>query len=356
MTQETRAEQRKAFLAAAGWGRAERRLLAADASFRHYDRLQGPGGSAVLMDAPPDKEPVGPFLQVAEILHDMDLSAPSILAADSKLGFVLLEDFGDRTFTHVLGRGGDEEALYRLALDVLIELQRRWRPELGIGFKPYDMDTLLAEARLLVDWFLPATTGRASSARTVESYLDAWRACLTEVSGHREVLVLRDYHVDNLMLLPGRSGPAACGLLDFQDALLGAATYDLVSLLEDARRDLGPGLAEAMLERWHQALPERDREADALSYACLGAQRSAKIAGIFTRLDRRDGKSRYLAHLPRVLRLIAKDIAHPALAPVAAWFDEYLPLTDPVLPGPAPRRGVPGQPSPQPSRLTSAQP
>lgn len=346
MKQGERAEQRQAFLDTAGWGQAERRLLAADASFRHYDRLQAANGSAVLMDAPPDKEPVGPFLQVAEILQDLGLSAPRILAADAQQGFVLLEDFGDRTFTEVLARGGDEAALYRLALDVLIELQRRWRPELGANLPPYDMDCLLAEARLLVDWFLPATTGRDVPDAVVDSYLAAWHECLSEVSALREVLVLRDYHVDNLMLLPGRAGPKACGLLDFQDALLGAASYDLVSLLEDARRDLGPEIAQTMLEAWQQALPDRDPEADALHYACLGAQRSAKIAGIFTRLDRRDGKSRYLAHLPRVLRLLAKDIAHPALAPVAAWFEEHLPLAEPVLPGPAPRRGVPGQEAP----------
>ncbi len=350
MNQEARGAQRQAFLAEAGWERAERRLLAADASFRHYDRLEGRKGTAVLMDAPPDREPVAPFLAVAAILHDLGLSAPRILAADASQGFVLLEDFGDRTFTQMLAGGTGETGLYGLALDVLIELQRRWRPELGQGLPPYDMERLLAEARLLVDWFLPAIRGVPTPPAAVESYLAAWRACLEEVAGLREVLVLRDYHVDNLMLLPGRNGTAACGLLDFQDALVGAAVYDLVSLLEDARRDLGPGLAETMLRRWQEALPDRDPEADRRHYACLGAQRSAKIAGIFTRLDRRDGKSRYLAHLPRVLRLIAGDLQHPALAPVAAWFDEHLPLEDPVLPGPAPGRGVPGMDVPQKER------
>ncbi len=343
MTAALRGEQRQAFLSAAGWGTAERGLLAADASFRHYDRLRGSAGTAVLMDAPPDKEPVQPFLQIAEILHDMGLSAPRILAAEPEQGFVLLEDFGDRTFTQVLARGGDEAALYRLALNVLVALQRCWRAEHGKDLKPYGLDSLLAEARLLVDWFLPAITGRPTAPAVVESYLQAWRESLAGVGVLREVLVLRDFHVDNLMLLPDRSGPATCGLLDFQDALVGAATYDLVSLLEDARRDLGPGLAENLLQRWHEALPERDPATDALSYACLGAQRSAKIAGIFTRLDRRDGKSRYLAHLPRVLRLIVRNLQHPALAEVAAWFEEHLPLGDPVLPGPAPGHGVPGQ-------------
>jgi len=206
-----RAERRQAFLAEAGWGAAERRLLAADASFRHYDRLTGRDGTAVLMDAPPDKEPVTPFLTVAATLQELGLSAPRILAADAKQGFVLLEDFGDRTFTQVLAAGGDEPALYRLALDLLVALQKRWTPELGEGLKPYDMETLLAEARLLVDWFLPAITGRPTDPEVSRRYLEAWRESLAEVAAVREVMVLRDYHVDNLMLLPGRPGPVPAG-------------------------------------------------------------------------------------------------------------------------------------------------
>ena len=138
-------------------------------------------------------------------------------------------------------------------------------------------------------------------------------------------LVLRDYHVDNLMLLEGRSGIAACGLLDFQDAVIGPRSYDLVSLLEDARRDVSPDLAAAMLEQYLAAFPALDREAFAASYAILGAQRNCKIVGIFTRLDRRDGKPIYLRHIPRVWRLIAQDVRHPALAPMAAWLDRHIP-------------------------------
>ncbi|MBC6416678.1 MAG: phosphotransferase [Rhodospirillales bacterium] len=332
---------REAFLRAAGWGRAERRLLAADASFRQYDRLQQGGLSAVLMDALPDKEPGEAFLTVAAILREMGLSAPRVLAADTASGFVLLEDLGDTTFSRLLAEGADEARLYRLAIDLLVALQRRWHPCYAARLQPYDEARLLAEVRLLVDWYLPAVSGRPTEPAVAASYLQAWRGLLTGPAASREVLVLRDYHIDNLLCLPDRSGVAACGLLDFQDALLGPAAYDLVSLLQDARRDIAPDLAEAMRQRWQEALPERDPAADTAAYACLGVQRSVKIAGIFTRLDRRDGKSRYLAHLPRVFRLIRQGLAEPALAPLAAWFDRHLPLADPVLPQPDPGRGVP---------------
>lgn len=340
-TQPDRDALLAAFLARAGWDRAERRLLAADASFRHYDRLTGPGGSAVLMNAPPDKEPLGPFIAVARLLEGLGLSAPRLLAIDEANGFLLLEDLGDRTFTRALAEGVAEEPLYALAVDTLAALHRRWQPALGAGLEPYDLETLLAEALLLPDWYLPAVAGRPTSPDVRRAYEAAWRQVLAEVATRREALVLRDYHVDNLLILPGREGLAACGLLDFQDALLGARAYDLVSLLEDARRDVAPELAARMLERYLAALPDLDRAAFLTDYALLGAQRSAKIVGIFTRLDRRDGKPRYLGHIPRLWRILDGDLRHPALAPVAAWFAEHLPAALRIQPVSAPGQGVP---------------
>lgn len=329
------------FLESAGWGGAERRLLAADASFRHYDRLRDGSRRAVLMNAPPDKEPVGPFLAVQEILLRLGLSAPKLLAAAPAEGLLLLEDLGDRTFTRALAEGEREEKLYRLATDLLIALHRRWQPELGAGLAPYDEAALLREALLFVEWYLPAASGRPCEPAAREAFVAAWRSVLAEVAGRRDVLVLRDYHVDNLMLLPAREGAAACGLLDFQDALLGARAYDLVSLLEDARRDVPAPLAAAMTARYLAAFPQLDRDAFAADYAVLGVQRSTKILGIFVRLDRRDGKPRYLAHLPRLWRLVEQGLSRPALAPVAAWFARWAPaeLRDP--PASAPAQGVP---------------
>lgn len=313
------------FLEDAGWGAAERHVLAADASFRRYDRLTRGAERAVLMDAPPPQENAKIFHHIAQCLLALDLSPPRPLAMDAEAGFLLLEDFGDLTFTRALAEGADEAELYRLATDTLIALHRRWGDD-NAGLPPYDAGRLLAEAALLADWYLPAMTGRETPAAQRESYLDAWRATLPVMLAVPQKLVLRDYHVDNLMVLEGREGIARCGLLDFQDAVIGPVSYDLVSLLEDARRDVSPAVAEAMLARYQDAMqPAIDPDAFTASYFALGAQRSAKIIGIFTRLSRRDGKHNYLRHIPRVWRLLEGDLQHPALAPVKDWFAREVP-------------------------------
>jgi aminoglycoside/choline kinase family phosphotransferase len=311
------------FLERAGWADAQRGRLAGDASFRHYDRLRRGDRSAVLMDAPPPKEDVRPFVAVDRILRGLGLSAPEILAEDVTNGFLLLEDFGDGTYTRLLGQGDDERGLYARAVDVLIHLHRSFT---HAPLPPYDEARLLTEASLLVDWYLPAITGRDADPALREDYLETWRRVLPLARGAPETLVLRDYHVDNLLLLPGRKGVAAVGLLDFQDAVIGPTSYDVVSLLEDARRDIAPALVAEMLERYLAAFPGQDRDAFMTSYAVLGAQRNAKIVGIFTRLCRRDGKPHYLQHIPRVWRLLEGDLRHPALAPVAAWLDRHVPV------------------------------
>lgn len=321
-----------AFLAAAGWGDAARAPLAGDASFRRYCRLSRNGASAMLMDAPPPQEDVRPYLAVARLLRGLELSAPAVLAAEEAAGLLLLEDFGDDTYTRLLAKDADEAALYGLAVDALIALHRRFTPALAPDLPPYDAARLLAEAALLVDWYLPAITGEPTPEPVRQSYFALWRELLPLASAVPATLVLRDYHVDNLMRVPGRSGLAACGLLDFQDAVLGPVSYDLVSLLEDARRDVAPDLAAAMRARYLAAFPELDRAAFAASYAVLGAQRNCKIVGIFTRLSRRDGKPNYLAHMPRVWRLIAEDMQHPALAPLRRWLDTHIPLERRVTP------------------------
>ncbi len=323
----------QAFLEAQGWGAAERRILAADASFRRYLRLQRAGERAVLMDAPPPED-VRPFERVSGLLLGLGLSAPRPLAVDEDAGLMLLEDLGDATFTRVLARGDDEAALYRLAIDTLIALHRGWSQDLpGAEDLPeYDEARLLEEAVLLTDWFLPALRGAATPAPLRDSYIEAWREVFPVARALPETLVLRDYHVDNLMVLEGRAGVAACGLLDFQDAVRGSPAYDLVSLLEDARRDIAPSLVEEMFERYHAAFEGLDGELLRAAMSVLGAQRNAKIIGIFTRLDRRDHKPDYLTHIPRVWRLLQGDLAHPALAPVRAWFDREIPAAERIAP------------------------
>ncbi len=326
MTERARAIAK--FLAAAGWADAERQQIAADASFRRYERLWRDGASRVLMDAPPPRENVRAFERIARSLIDLGLSAPRAFEVDEAAGLMLLEDFGDRTFTRALAEDADEAALYRLAIDSLIALHQRWQPVPEVTPPPYDDARLVEEALLLPDWFLPALRGEPVPGPVRAAYIESWRAALTRAHAVPDCLVLRDYHVDNLMLLEGREGIAACGLLDFQDAAIGPVAYDVVSLLEDARRDLGAGVAAEMLTRYLDAFPELDRARFMESYAVLGAQRAAKIVGIFTRLSRRDGKDQYLHHIPRVWRILTAGLEHPALAPVKAWFDREVPAAE----------------------------
>jgi aminoglycoside/choline kinase family phosphotransferase len=316
------------FLDHAGWRGVAPVMLAGDASFRRYYRLREGGRGAVLMDAPPPMEDVGPYVAVAAMLRELGLSAPEIYAEDRARGFLLIEDFGDDSYTRLLARGADEGALYALAIDTLAALHRAVGGHGPPALPPYDLARLLDEAALLADWYAPEMLGAPLPDEIRADYLGRWRDVLRLAAQPGPTLVLRDYHVDNLMLLSGRRGVRACGLLDFQDAVRGPASYDLVSLLEDARRDVAPALRAAMTERYLAAFPEIDRAAFARSAAILAAQRNCKIIGIFTRLWRRDGKPAYLAHIPRVWRLLEDDVARaPALRPIADWLDRHLPAS-----------------------------
>jgi len=309
------------FLDAAGWGGTRRIELPGDASFRRYERLEGGPRPAMLMDAPPPMEDVRPYVAVARHLNALGFSAPAIFAEDVEAGLLVIEDLGDDTFTRLLASGAPERELYTLATDVLIALHRH-ADAAAIDLPRYDERRLLDEAVLLVDWFLPAVTGSETEPRLRAEYEEVWRQVFPAAFALPETLVLRDFHVDNLMRISGRDGVAACGLLDFQDAVIGPVAYDLVSLLEDARRDVPEGVVAEMTARYLDAFPAFDRDAFAAGSAVLAAQRNAKIVGIFTRLSRRDGKDRYLAHIPRVWRLLERGLRHPALAPVAQWMDE----------------------------------
>jgi hypothetical protein len=324
-----------AFLESCGWGGAAPAPLAADASFRAYFRLRLDGRRAVVMDAPPPQEDVAAYVSVAAILRSLGLSAPEIFAEDRDSGFLLIEDFGDNSYNRALDSGADEPALYALAVDTLVALQQAVAARGATELPAYDMARLLDEAALLVDWYLPAVLGAPAGPALREEYLALWREVLPHATDpFPPTLVLRDFHIDNLMLLGDRRGVRQCGLLDFQDAVCGPPAYDLLSLLEDARRDVAPSLREAMIARWLAAFPALDRGTFATSAAILAAQRNAKIIGIFTRLWRRDGKPGYLAHIPRVWRLFEQDLAEPRLAPIERWLDRHLPRDVRRMPDP----------------------
>lgn len=330
MTQ-SRAQSMAAFLRRAGWSDAQRAPLPGDASFRHYVRLGQNGQSAMLMDAPPPQEDVRPFILVARHLKSLGLSAPAILAEDAENGFLLLEDLGDATFTRRLAEGADEGALYDLATDVLIALGQNDKAA-SVAVPPYDDARLMAEVRLLTDWYMPAVLGREASAEAIGAYEALWLPLFETARRVPTTLVLRDYHVDNLMTIAGRDGVAACGLLDFQDALIGPVTYDLMSLVEDARRDLAPGLPQLLRARYLAAFPGIERASFDASMAILAAQRHCKVIGIFTRLLKRDGKPVYLKHIPRLWRLLSEACQHPALEPLAVWLDRNIPRDKRLVP------------------------
>ena len=322
MNHPDRDDLRRAFLEKTGWGDASVDALPGDASFRRYFRLGGER-PAMLMDAPPPHEDVRPFIAVARHLNALGLSAPAILAADDDLGFAVIEDFGDATYTRLIAGGADPEPLYELAVDVLAHLHTH-DDAAAIGVPPYDESRLLEEASLLVDWYRPKLLGADTPEDVRASYLAAWSDVIRNLPAGPETLVLRDYHVDNLMIVDGRDGVGRCGLLDFQDALIGHPAYDLMSLVEDARRDVPDDLRARLLERYVSMYPAARAPGFEDWFSVLAAQRHAKVAGIFVRLLVRDGKAVYLPHVPRVVRLLKRALGAPPLAPVAAWFERHL--------------------------------
>ncbi|MDH4869403.1 phosphotransferase [Pseudomonas sp. BN515] len=318
---DVRAQQRAAFIARHWHAEATLQALPADASARRYFRLDG--AALLLMDSPPEQEPLRPYLQVAELLRDLGLSAPRVPAADEAAGLALIEDFGQATYTRLLAAGHAEAPLYELAVDCLAALHSA-PAERGAVLPAYDDTRLADEFALFIDWYAPLLLGAAPSSALRAAYMALFDGLCDEVAGRREAVVLRDFHVDNLMLLDGRAGVAACGLLDFQDALHGAFAYDLMSLLEDARRDVPAPLQERLLQRYLAQRPDLDQETFLADYAVLAAQRHAKVLGIFVRLARRDGKLGYLNHLPRVLRLFRDALERPALHPLRDFLDCHL--------------------------------
>jgi N-acetylmuramate 1-kinase len=302
------------FIEHAGWSGATIAPLPGDASFRRYFRLHRDGETAMLMHAPPPEEDPRPFLFVARWLDQHGMRAPRIMAERAEEGWVLTEDFGDRRMREWLDDYPEQErAVYGGAVDALVELHRKPPGD----FEPYDMAVYQRETGLFTEWFCPAAGLSVDEA----GFSAAWQAVLEPLLARQRpgVTVLRDYHAENIMLPPDDTQ----GLIDFQDALVGHRAYDLVSLLQDARREVSVELERAMLDRYRQAAgADAEFEAD---YARLGAQRNAKIVGIFTRLASRDGKPRYLELIPRVWNAMERDLRHPALAPVARWFDSNIP-------------------------------
>jgi tRNA threonylcarbamoyl adenosine modification protein YjeE len=340
------------FLADEGLGDAPREHVQGDASTRSYERITHEGRKFVLMNAPrrPDGPPVRggrpysaiahlaedvqPFVAMSRALRDRGVSAPHVYAANLADGLLLLEDLGAEAVV-----AGDPpapiEERYAAAADVLVALHTQQLPDtlnvapsLDYRLPLYDIDAFLIEVELLLDWYVPHRGGTITDAARSQ-FTALWREALKSAYDTPPTWVLRDYHSPNLLWLPDRDGLARVGVLDFQDAMLGPAPYDLVSLLQDARVDVPDQMEITLLGRYVKARLAADKDfqtnAFVQRYVTLGAQRATKILGIFARLDRRDGKPQYLRHLPRIWRYLRRSLIHPALDDLKAWYDANVP-------------------------------
>ena len=312
------------FLAQTEWADARLDAIGSDASKRSYDRVILNGKSAILMNAPFEAgEDIRPFVHVTNILRQRGFSAPEIYAQDDQNGFLLLEDFGNDLFASLAGSDdGIEKQLYTAAIEMLVKLHA----EPAADLPKYDTETYLNEAALVTDWYMPNALGHETDATLRDGYLDLVKDILPITES--QVITLRDFHAENLIWLPDRSDTSRVGLLDYQDALAGHPAYDLVSLLEDARRDTSKTLQSEMLDLYVQK--SGCEEADFKeAYAALGAQRNLKIVGIFARLCCRDGKTHYPDLIPRVWGHLQQDLKYPKLYALRDWVDEYVPPPTP---------------------------
>jgi hypothetical protein len=330
---DVRNQQRIDFLSNTEWGDAKSVEVAGDASHRSYDRLtKQDGKTAILMNSPSEKgEDVKPFIKILTHLRDNGLEAPALLESDCENGFLLLEDLGDDLFVRICQTSPNlEEDIYKAAIDALVQLHAAPNPK---DIAPYDLDAYLRETDLVTDWYLPSISGQVTTYVQTKSYRAEVTAVCEAIETPHSVLVLRDYHAENLLWLPDRSGIKKVGLLDFQDALIGHPAYDLVSLLEDARRDTSMELQTSMKDYFIKK-SKVSKDAFNYAYAALGAQRNLKIIGIFARLCVRDAKPHYVDLIPRVWAHLQNDLSHPDLASLKNWVAINLPEPTPdVLTG-----------------------
>jgi N-acetylmuramate 1-kinase len=313
---------------------AEFRLRPAsdDASFRRYFRGSTPATSFIFVDAPPYQEDSRPFIAVSRLLAEAGLAVPVVYHVDLDLGFMMLTDMGDSLYLGALAEGDEARSarLYDAALTALLQMQKV--PLMGLP--EYDAGRLGQEMHLFTDWFLPKQLGLAASVAEKRLIADVFDRLIVSAMEQPQVFVHRDYHSRNLMILPGHSP----GILDFQDAVAGPATYDLVSLLRDCYHRLPPAIVASRVEAFRVRaidagiLPHVEADAFRRWFDWMGMQRHLKVAGIFSRLNLRDGKPRYLADIPLVVDYL-KEVAdhYDEFTDFSNWLDErVLPLVAPL--------------------------
>jgi aminoglycoside/choline kinase family phosphotransferase len=303
-------------------------VLAQDASFRRYLRLHGGPRPALLMDAPPGREDVRPFLRLAARLTGR-ISVPEIIAADAEAGLVLLEDFGDTLIASRLGDAASDAARFDAAIDTLAALHEAPADLPPWDLPPWDAAAMAhATAATFLDWWWPAATHTAATPALRADFAAAMEALLAPLASGPRGFVHRDYFVGNLFWLPERAGIRRIGVIDFQDAGIGHPAYDVVSLVEDARRDLPEALRERAIARYLARRPELDAAAFRDACVICAAQRHLRVAALWVRLARRDGKPAYLAHAPRCWAMLRRALAAPPAAPLAGFLARHMPSLD----------------------------
>lgn len=337
-----------------------RRFFEGDASSRRYEKVMAEGKELLLMDMAqrPDGPPVKdgrPYSAIAHLaegitaviavnghLKEKGYSAPRTVRCDLSRGFALIEDLGGKVYGRMMLEGAEMSEPLETAAAVLADMAgKEWpgmaeaAPGIAHHLQPYDRDALLIEADLLPRWFLPHARGTAATPAMLASFAAAWERLIPLTIPARSVWTLRDYHSPNLIWIPEREGLRRVGLIDTQDAVLGHPAYDLVSLAQDARVDMTEEMQDHITGHYCALREQRggfDREAFLASYAVLGAQRATKILGIFARLSKRDGKHGYLRHMPRVSGYLRRNLAHPALGELRAWYEAHVPEALAVAP------------------------
>jgi aminoglycoside/choline kinase family phosphotransferase len=309
------------FIISAGFEQFRISCIPGDASRREYYRVVTLNQSYILMDASADFESVSPFINMDNFLLNSGIRAPVIIFADLSKGLVLLEDFGVNSFTKYLQKNHDRELeLYNAATDLLI---RTYRIKADLKLPVYNNVLLNKELQIFNDWFVKSRTHAAIHSRMKGELFQIFDRLYKQLGDLKPVLVYRDFMADNLFWLEKGSGDQRVGVIDFQDAVIGSPAYDLVSLLEDARRDVAQPIVKNCIERYLKGLPEIEKKSFEESYAILGVQRNMKIVGIFHRLHTRDKNSKYLNYLPRVWQHLNNNLKHPILSDLKDWFVRY---------------------------------
>jgi len=269
-----------------------------DASFRSYFRLKTADESFIVMDAPPNNESIEPFLEINQILKKIKINVPDIYSYDKDLGFILMQDFGSTTYLNVLNND-NQENLYTEAINSLIKMQVSANKFL---YRTYTKETLINEMMLFVDWYTKKYKKYDLIKKEYEDLSNWFEEIAKKILSQQKVFVHRDFHSRNLMKLDSNNP----GILDFQDALEGPITYDLVSLLKDAYIEWDEEIIlDHSVKFWesantNQLIKNYEFSEFYKDFECMGIQRHLKVLGIFSRLSIRDKKDQYLANIPLV--------------------------------------------------------